>query len=352
MSNTQSAAPTNLFYENARRDIPKNLVRTLGNGLHYLNWAQALALAGRPAQDVCLAKGKPGLPLFDGLIVAVEQGGQMICLPVLDMNDFPVKASVGDQIVILQSSISRCRAKAIAMCSGVGISLYADYGCDGQQFVSDLGVKPGDMDLSNVNPLTRQLESGVRYVHWAAALAAAKISDENFSWEVQTSVFNELSEPQMYLTVSNGFFVGVKVTWHGESHTEYLPIMDASFFPMSNPDSADWNRAIMRCLTKAIAVKTGYGLQVYASEPEERVAADSGSARSSSKSPQAAEVPAEDPAIKESKVKQLLELLKEKGKQPGALLMWLGVEGDDISVLSIPQLNKSLQALNPGSQSA
>jgi hypothetical protein len=39
--------------------------------------------------------------------------------------------------------------------------------------------------------------------------------------------------------------------------------------PLTKPTTHDWNSAVMRCMTRAVAVVTGYGLSVYAREDVE-----------------------------------------------------------------------------------
>jgi hypothetical protein len=59
--------------------------------------------------------------------------------------------------------------------------------------------------------------------------------------------------------------VWVRVTMFGKEMTCFLPIMDHRNKPIPNPDSFQINTAIMRCMTKALALH-GLGLHIYAGE--------------------------------------------------------------------------------------
>lgn len=252
------------------------MVQTIGD-LEYVGWAAALAAAGRPAQRVVTFGGSPCVSLGSGALVAVEQ---LVCsepsqpalwqrtwLPVLDAQNRPMKAERMSALDV-QNAISRCRAKSLAMVGGVGLSLYAGYGGRGLDFVRALKITPSS-DLAQAEPLT-EMVGGARYVRWAAALAAARLTDPGFFWEVL-----EHGEDRALMTrVGAGYFVAVRVVWRGQEHTEWLPIMrlktaeDGSALHVADtaPDAFSWNTAVMRCMTKAIAVLTGYGLSVYADE--------------------------------------------------------------------------------------
>jgi hypothetical protein len=116
-----------------------------------------------------------------------------------------------------------------------------------------------------VEPLV-SIKGSSSYLDWATALAAARIADEAFHWEVVDFPIADGEGSHPYLQIARGYLVGVRVTYKGVAHVEYLPIMNNSFKPIEKPNAGDWNKAIMRLLTKAIAVATGYGLSVYAGE--------------------------------------------------------------------------------------
>lgn len=297
------------------------------DGLSYLSWVNALILAGRPAHEVNLFNNKPCLAVLGGAIVGVTIGEQTTWLPVMDQNNNPVTKE-GITSRIINDSIQRCRVKAIAMTTGVGLSLYADFGGDGPKFVSELGITE-DTDISLAKPMSsaRLDESGggddVMYLAWAAALAAVKITDPEFFWAVDFFPHeNPNLQPRPYLKINDTFMVSVKVRYKGDTHTEMLPIMsDIDYMAKTEPTSFDWNYAVMRCLTKAIAIVSGYGLSVYANEipllvdaPEKVLPAGEDIGWSGNK-------PAEPVDLTEVR-----KLIKEAQKDETDLCTWLGVK--------------------------
>jgi hypothetical protein len=260
----------------------KGLVETL-NGASYLSWATAVALAGRPSLTVRTWGGTPALRMFGGAVVAVEaENGQLTWLPVLDARNRPVPSPTARDV---SDSVNRCRAKAVAMVHGVGLCLYSGEQ-DPAGWIKKLGVKPGD-DLAKVPAITSTKggSAGAAYVDWATALAAAKIADPDFRWSI---VEHEVPDangvihvmPAMPIAVggAGGYMVAVSVTYRGREHVEWLPIMGIAEVQtprgprkmdhqtLLKPDVFDWNKAVMRCLAKAIAVASGYGISTYAGE--------------------------------------------------------------------------------------
>lgn len=67
-----------------------------------------------------------------------------------------------------------------------------------------------------------------------------------------------------------GYMVYTEVTAGGITHEMFLPVMDYRNKSMLEPTTFDINKAIMRCLTKNLAI-FGLGLYIYAGEdlPEE-----------------------------------------------------------------------------------
>jgi hypothetical protein len=59
--------------------------------------------------------------------------------------------------------------------------------------------------------------------------------------------------------------VWVTVTLFGKPMTCFLPVMDHRNKPITNPDAFQVNTAIMRCMTKGLALH-GLGLYIYAGE--------------------------------------------------------------------------------------
>jgi hypothetical protein len=255
--------------------------------LSYLSWAAALSLANMPEHKTVMFTDvltvKPYLKIFGDAVVAVDMLGQRVWLPVLDSYNNPIateKVTVRD----INDSLMRCRAKAVAMTTGVGMSLYIGYLGDGEKTAKILAVTP-ESNLSAVPPILSKKNGKTAYLDWAAALAAVKIVDPEFKWEVQffPSGVNEVTGEVInvpYLKHGDQFFVAVQVVYKGVAHCEYLPIMgfmpvqtkngikNLDHQPLVDPNAFDWNKSVMRCLAKAIAVVSGYGLSIYAQEDD------------------------------------------------------------------------------------
>jgi len=290
----------------------KDFVEKINNAA-YLSWATALALAERPQQEVALFGGRPFLPLFGGAVVAVDspsgENRQRTWLPILNSNNAPIPISAISPRDV-NDAIMRCRAKAVAMVQGVGLSVYAGFDGDALGFIKALGIKP-DSDLAQVQPLTEGKggDSGAKYITWAAALAAARITCPEFFWEVlEFDVTDQESGEVVRLPacrVASGWAVAVRVVYKGREHTEWLPIMGVAEVqtkrgprkmdhqPLASPTVFDWNRSVMRCMAKAIAIATGYGLGVYAGEDLAAIKAAQEAAQRKPVKPTAEAAPAE-----------------------------------------------------------
>lgn len=256
-------------------------------GSAYIPWARALALAGNPQQEVILHPVTNTIhPVFGGAAVAVRQGNQETWLPVIDARSQPIPfggitaRDVGD-------ALNRARARSVAMVNGLGLGLYLDQPV-GLNFVRSLGVTSETADLSAVSPITSEKKDkdkpnskGPVYVPWPASLAAAALTDPEFRWSFAwfdtADDHGELSR-QPYARLPKGYMVAVDLVWKGQQHREYLPIMgilptqtkngikNLDFRTLLTPTVHDWHRAVMRCLAKGIAILTGYGRSVYATD--------------------------------------------------------------------------------------
>lgn len=313
----------------------------------YMSWVSAIALAERPKQRVQLFEGRPFLELFGGAIVAVEQdtalphstrvATQVTYLPVLALDNQPVALAQLNSRT-LSDSINRCRAKAAAMVSGVGMSLYAGFGEEVVKFLNHLGLSP-DSDLATAEPLVFELPgTKTKYIDWAVALAAARITDSQFAWETlwHDVPMGEAVRKLPVCKVPGGWMVAVRVVYKGEEHTEWLPIMTSfepaqgeteGFQAMLEPTVADWNRAVMRCLAKAIAVASGYGLSTYADEVVSALHVQPLQPRR---------------VMKESQRKELVDavaaLLEKSGRPVDNVMRWLGYP-EDTKVAALDQEN-------------
>lgn len=374
------------FYKGLSFKIPDAHIETRED-MSYISWATAVALAGRPYQEVVTFGGKPVTSLFGGVLVAVDMklnSGkvQRTYLHALDNKNNPM---AGPEVTArdITDTIARCRAKAIAMVTGYGISLYAGYQGNGPQLALDLGLTPTG-DPAGVKAITSEKKitkagATVDYLDWAVALSAARITDEDFHWEVKEHEFTTADgeiKKALYLPLAKGFLVAVTVNWKGILHTEMLPIMGKGNAAISQPTSADWNKSVMRCLAKAIAVVTGYGLSIYAKEdlcgfaeaPEPEQAAHAAHAAHAAQAAQAAQVAIET-ASKASSTKQsepqgidaffgdmdnakadlviqVADLIREKNRSREQLLIWLGHPSAK-SLESLPEhaLRRALSAL-------
>ena len=108
-------------------------------------------------------------------------------------------------------------------------------------------------------------KNGLSYLSWAHAWAEALIADPASTFHVDT--FQRADGTTMpYMEMNGGTgMVWVRVTMFGKEMTCFLPIMDHRNKPIPNPDSFQINTAIMRCMTKALALH-GLGLHIYAGE--------------------------------------------------------------------------------------
>lgn len=137
-----------------------------------------------------------------------------------------------------------------------------------------------ELSKLNVNDKT-ETKDGLKYLSWAWAWAEFKKVYPEAEYEVVK--FDGL--PYAYDT-NTGYMVYTKVTAEGVTHEMWLPVMDGANHAMKaetyeiqtkyktisvKPATMfDVNKAIMRCLTKNLAM-FGLGLYIYAGEdlPEE-----------------------------------------------------------------------------------
>jgi hypothetical protein len=236
-------------------------------GLSYLAAATAMRLAGRPEVTFVDFDGKPHLEMLNGSLVAVDlkipgtDATQRMYLPVMD-RDNATLALTKTTLTDINNSRQRCLVKAIAAVYGDGMSLYMGCDGDGTKAMKLLGVTP-ESDLETVTPVIATLkEGGAPYIEWNVGLAACRITDPTFRWDVA------LWDGLPYREVLGGLMVDVDTVYEGLHQRLSLPIMDAAFNPVPAAKATvfDWNKTVMRALTKCIAFNTGYGLGVYADE--------------------------------------------------------------------------------------
>ena len=119
-------------------------------------------------------------------------------------------------------------------------------------------MSPHDLLKINVNEHTEK-KNGLTYLSWAWAWQEALKADANATFDVQTF------EGKPYMDVNGTGMVWVTVTLFGQPRTCMLPVMDYKNKPILNPDAFAVNTAIMRCMTKALALH-GLGIYIYAGD--------------------------------------------------------------------------------------
>jgi hypothetical protein len=115
----------------------------------------------------------------------------------------------------------------------------------------------------NVNDHTEKKQN-LTYLSWAWAWQEALKADPQASFRVR------MFDGKCWMNVHDSAMVWVDVTMFGKTQECFLPVMDHRNKPISEPDAFQVNTALMRCLTKCLAL-FGLGLYIYAGEdlPEE-----------------------------------------------------------------------------------
>lgn len=107
-------------------------------------------------------------------------------------------------------------------------------------------------------------KNGLSYLSWAWAWAEALKADPAAKFHVDT--FQRADGTTVpYMDINGTAMVWVRTTLFGKEMTCFLPVMDHRNKPIPNPDAFQVNTAIMRCMTKCLALH-GLGLNVYAGE--------------------------------------------------------------------------------------
>jgi len=107
-------------------------------------------------------------------------------------------------------------------------------------------------------------KNGLSYLSWAWAWTEALKADPAANFIVSTWTKDD-GTTQCWMDVNGTAMVWVTVTMKGQARTCMLPVMDHRNKPIPEPDAFQINTAIMRCLTKALALH-GLGLHIYAGE--------------------------------------------------------------------------------------
>ena len=113
-----------------------------------------------------------------------------------------------------------------------------------------------------------ETKNGLKYLSWAYAWQMLKERHPDANY-----IIYENKDEWNYFTDGKTAWVKVGVIVNGIEHKEMLPVMDNrnKSIPLEQIDSFAVNKAIQRCLTKAIA-RHGIGLSLYTGEdlPEEQ----------------------------------------------------------------------------------
>ena len=107
-------------------------------------------------------------------------------------------------------------------------------------------------------------KNGLSYLSWAWAWAEALKADADATFKV------EMFDGKCFMDINGTAMVFVTVTMFKKPMICQLPVMDYRNKAIPNPDAFAVNTAIMRCMTKALALH-GLSLYIYAGEdlPEE-----------------------------------------------------------------------------------
>jgi hypothetical protein len=124
-------------------------------------------------------------------------------------------------------------------------------------------MSPLDLLKLNVNEHTEK-KNGLTYLSWAWAWAEALKADPAATFEVKTFMRDQYTE-MPYMDINGTGMVWVTVTMFGQPRTCMLPVMNHRNQPIQNPDAFQVNTAIMRCMTKALALH-GLGLYIYSGD--------------------------------------------------------------------------------------
>ena len=107
-------------------------------------------------------------------------------------------------------------------------------------------------------------KNGLTYLSWAWAWAEALKADPTASFHVDT--FQRADGTTVpFMDINGTAMVWVRTTVFGKEMACFLPVMDHRNKPIPDPDAFQVNTAIMRCMTKCLALH-GLGLYIYAGE--------------------------------------------------------------------------------------
>lgn len=181
--------------------------------------------------------------------------------------------------------------------------------------IEELTRKQLELISLNVNSFTEK-KGGLTYLSWASA------------WENFIKVFpkakyiikkNEVGIPA-FGTPETGYMVYTEVIVNDVSHEMWLPVLDFRNKPVMKPNTFDINKAIMRCLTKNLAM-FGLGLYIYRGED---LPTDDTNKANKDKTNKANKVENE-PMIKQNQIARLNILIGETNTDKEKLYKHLGI---------------------------
>lgn len=132
-----------------------------------------------------------------------------------------------------------------------------------------------DLLKINVNDHTER-KGNLTYLSWAWAWAEVLKYDPLATWVVHNYGPDGAQQPCMW--IGETAMVHTSVTVKGLRRECLLPVMDNKNNAVKSPDARKISDAIMRCMTKAIAMH-GLGLYIYAGEDLPQVANEEDEAR-------------------------------------------------------------------------
>jgi len=111
-------------------------------------------------------------------------------------------------------------------------------------------------ELRKISVIDKMKKKGrFNYLSWAYAVDVLLQEDKDANWEFKA--------PQMF---GETMMVFCTVTAFGASRTAFLPVMNNNNQAIANPDANQVNKAMQRCLVKAIAL---HGIALYIFEGED-----------------------------------------------------------------------------------
>lgn len=107
-------------------------------------------------------------------------------------------------------------------------------------------------------------KNNLSYLSWAHAWAEALKMDPTATFHVESFQAADATTVP-YMDINGTAMVWVRVKIFEKEMTCFLPVMDHRNKPIPKPDAFQVNTAIMRCMTKCLALH-GLGLHIYAGE--------------------------------------------------------------------------------------